>query len=246
MTSSENDQSNSLWRDQDYILSNLESANGDFLEKYAHIPELEHQVGRFLNMKQICKEISDNQITGDIVEFGTWTGTGLLLLSRCFPSNENNRKFIGIDSFEGLPESSTIWIKGDFSDTSYDRANDNISKKIGKDKSFKLIQGWFNDSSVADGLRNETQNIALVHFDADLYSSTLQALSLIEPYLIDRKMPIYFLFDDWGCHPKEVPIAFCSWRDANSRKYGFRTEKMSSTRYTRYYKLSFELAASER
>lgn len=232
-----NSQLNRLWSEQNYILANLPKSNSEFYHANKHIVELEHQVGRYLNMKDIITEIKKDDIDGDVLEFGTWQGLSLLIINLCF--GKHNRKLIGIDSFEGLPETSTIWKKGDFNNTTLNLAQKNIATNSSNKESFKLIKGWFNDKSVSDSLYKETNNLALIHFDADLGSSTTEALKIIEPYLKDRSKPIYFLFDDWGCHPDEVPDAFVDWLKSAQITYKLKALKMSSTRYTRYYKVIF-------
>jgi hypothetical protein len=92
---------------------------------------------------------------------------------------------------------------------------------------------------VIDKLHNMVKDVILVHFDADLGISTKEALTCIEPYIANRKKPIYLLFDDWGCHPDEVPDAFYAWVEENKKKNKFNLQKVSSTRYTRYYKINF-------
>jgi hypothetical protein len=230
---------NLLWQDQKYILTNLKNSNLDFYKSNFTIRELEHQVGRYLNMKKIVNEVKKEKIDGDILEFGTYQGLGLLMLNLCF--EDNNRKFIGIDSFEGLPHSSTVWEKGAFHDTSMQLTFKNIAKNSSNIASFKLIKGWFNDKFVSDSLYKCTNNLCIVHFDADLYSSTITALKIIEPYLKNRKKPIFFLFDDWGCNQDEVPEAFFDWLSIAQTFYNFQIKKVSTTKMTRYYKLTFNL-----
>jgi len=230
-------QLNQLWGDQEYILKNLPNVDANFYQSNIHIVELEHQVGRYLNMKDIINEIKREDIEGDIVEFGTWRGLGLLIINLCF--GKHDRRLIGIDSFEGLPESSTIWKKGAFANTSLNFTHQNISTKSSNRDSFTLIKGWFNDKSVSDSLCKETNSIALIHFDADLGSSTTEALKVIEPYLKNRIEPIFFLFDDWGCNQDEVPDAFLNWLAIAQLTYNFQAYKISTTRLTRYYKIIF-------
>jgi hypothetical protein len=217
-----------------------------FLKKYSNVQEIEHQVGRYLNMKEIIEIIDSKdpefRIEGDIVEFGTWKGLGLIYFARLLGTNPNNRYLVGIDSFEGLPHDFSIWKKGAFSDTELNFVADNILKNapnnFNKD-SFTLIKGWFSDATIKKQLYQKIQNVALVHFDADLYSSTVEALEIIEPYVKNRTTPIYFLFDDWGCHPDEVPEAFAEWLEKISKTQKVKAHKISSTRFSRYYKLTF-------
>ncbi len=227
---------NRKWSDFNYILSREEEFNNKFLEQYKEVREIEHQVGRFLNMKNIAEEILTNNYSGDVVEFGTYQGLGLIYLSKLI--KRKDVLFIGLDSFEGLPVSSTIWKQGMFKDTSLNFVHNNLYKH-NKEARFHLIKGWYNDPTVKEQLCQATKDIILVHFDADLRVSTYDALMCITPFLEDRKKPIYFLFDDWGCHPDEVPEAFYEWVKHYQIKYNFEFEKISSTRFTRYYKLIF-------
>lgn len=235
---------NEKWKGMKYILTS-NNFHKDFLAKHKHLTEVEHQIGRYLNMKQIFIALDfhgNSAIKGDIVEFGTWQGLGLIYFSRLLGVNINNRKLIGIDSFEGLPHSSTIWNKGHFANTGTDLVINNFNHYADlkfKRENVSLIKGWFNDPKVKKQLLNQVKQVALVHFDADLGTSTTEALELIEHYLIDRKEPIYFLFDDWGCHPDEVPDAFLGWLEQFRKKQFITIEKISSTRFTRYYKLNF-------
>jgi hypothetical protein len=229
---------NRRWSNQDYILEKIELADFSIIAKYANCPEVEHQIGRYANMKAVIAEIERDNIPGDIVEFGTWQGLGIILLSRLFNSHGTTRKFVGIDSFEGLPETSTIWREGQFNDTNYNFAYENISKHKASGWDFSLIKGWFDDPLVANQLYQAVNDVALVHFDADLKSSTTQALKIIETYLKTISHPIFFLFDDWGCHPDEVPDAFFEWLDTACLKYNIYVTKISSTKYARYYKIS--------
>jgi hypothetical protein len=236
---------NEKWSDMQYVLDS-QDFNSDFYKKYSNVQEIEHQVGRYLNMKEIIEKIDSQDpsfsIEGDILEFGTWQGVGLIYFARLLGANPNNRHLVGIDSFSGLPHDSSIWKKGAFSDTELNFVAGNILKNAPNNfnnDSFTLIQGWFSDATIKKELYQKIQNVALVHFDADLYSSTVEALEIIEPYLKDRKTPIYFLFDDWGCHPDEVPEAFAEWLEKINQTQKVSAKKISSTRFTRYYKISF-------
>jgi len=189
-------------------------------------------------MKYIKDEITKNGLEGDVLEFGTWQGLGMIYLSNIFDNYK--MKYIGIDSFEGLPDSSTIWTKESFNDTSEQNARKNILQ-FGKvePENLHLIKGWFDEPIVKKKLSTLSDNILLVHLDADLGSSTKVALDLIEGFLALREKPLYLLFDDWGCHPDEVPDAFWNWVIKNHSKYNFKAIKLYSTNLIRYYKLDF-------
>ncbi len=233
----EETQLNEKWRGIDYIL-NSDSLKDDFLKSNSHIPEVEHQVGRYLNMAKVVNDLDQSNINGSLLEFGTWQGLSLIYFAKLLGSNSNNRKFIGVDSFEGLPHNSTIWKKGDFSDTELNFVMNNFKKYSPKSLHDKvhLVKGWYNDPTVKREIFNISNDFALVHFDADLYSSTKIALEMVEQHLFGRNEPFYLLFDDWGCHPNEVPEAFCEWVFKNKLYDKYLMIIVGSTRYTRYYK----------
>jgi hypothetical protein len=223
------------------LLGNLEAIDQSKYENLKMYQEAEHQIGRYLNMVKVINEVEKLQVEGDVVEFGTWQGQGLSLIDKSF-GKKTNRFLIGIDSFEGLPETSTIWIKGAFSNTSFRSVENYLDSTIRNCNGYSLIQGWFNDPKVRSSLYNQCSKVAIVHLDADLASSTTDALGIIENYLVDRKDPLFLMFDDWGCHPDEVPDAYFDWEKSASQKFNFVSEKFASTNLTRYYKLSFGAA----
>lgn len=232
----------SYWMNLRYRGSNINkvimSATPETYTKLRRYPEAEHQIGRFLNMKQIINEVEQDSVPGDLVEFGTWQGQGLILFDLC-AEGKIRRKLIGIDSFEGLPETSTIWKKETFNDTSYKYVSERLHSAVKNFESVQLIQGWFDDPHVSENLYKLVDKVSIVHLDADLGSSTRTALKLIEHYMNDRHEPMYLLFDDWGCHPNEVPDAFHDWLSASRVKYNFKETVISTTNLTRYYRLDF-------
>ena len=229
---------NSKYKGRKAIVS-LGDVTPSVYDELRNYREAEHQCGRYLNMKKVVSEMEKLKVEGDIVEFGTWQGHGLVLLDMAF-GIKTDRAMIGVDSFEGLPESSTIWNKHAFDNTSLEKVEEYLSDSIHNCVGYSLIKGWFSDPDVKLSLHSRTKRVALVHFDADLGSSTTAALSLIENYLFDRKEPLFLLFDDWGCHPDEVPDAYYAWEKFASKEFNFASEKVCSTNLTRYLKLSFQ------
>lgn len=226
---------NRKWSDINYILSRKEEFSRDFLGRHKNIQEIEHQVGRYLNMKDIANEILANNYSGDVVEFCTYQGLGLIYLSELI--RKKDVLFIGLDSFEGLPIDSTIWKQGMFNETSTETVYKNLHK-YSKQSRFLLIKGWYNLPTVREQLYQATKDVVLVHFDADLKVSTYDALVCMTPFLEKRREPMYLLFDDWGCHPDEVPEAFYEWIRHYQVECRFNVDRLSSTRFTRYYRLT--------
>ena len=127
-----------------------------------------------------------NQETLDFFEFGVHRGHSIKYFSERLKNVNNN--FVGFDSFIGLPETHNhpSLEKGTFS-------REGEMPKI-EDSRVKFVKGFFNEKKVE--IVNEldkSKNIKLVHFDADLYSSTLFLL-----FALDDCAPYYAIFDEFG------------------------------------------------
>jgi hypothetical protein len=119
------------------------------------------------------------------IEFGVWKGESL---NYFLTNNLNNESiFIGLDSFEGLPEAWAGMPKGTF--------NTNGQLPDINDARVKFIKGWFQETwpQVEQLVYNKIDNPLFVHFDADLYSSTLFALTKMDIF----RRPYYAIFDEF-------------------------------------------------
>jgi hypothetical protein len=195
--------------------------------------EGEHQIGRLYNMKKIFKQIRDSNFEGEILEFGCHQGFGLLWLAKLRNKFKLNLKIIGIDSFEGLPESSTKWIKGEFNDTSENVCKKNIQNNLRIDDinnhNIYLVKGWFNDEKVIKRVVEICENGVLFHIDCDLGSSSDMALSILEKLPLNERF--YILFDDWFIEKDEIPASFDRFCLNNIHRY----KNLSRTNYTNYF-----------
>ena len=119
------------------------------------------------------------------VEFGVFEGHSI----KYFAEQNNNKQslFIGLDSFEGLPSDWGNMPKGYF-DTKGLIPNTN-------DRRIRFVKGWFqNIWNDADSLiRESLEDNLFVHYDADLYTSTLFALTKIDEY----GKEYYAIFDEF-------------------------------------------------
>jgi hypothetical protein len=108
------------------------------------------------------------------LEFGVHEGWSISRFASLFTNPAAT--FTGFDSFVGLPEN---W--GHLED-----------ERVSFDK------GWFQNSTppVFPGLMYDTARPTLVHFDADLYSSTLFLLTSLWWYLPEY----FFIFDEFMGH----------------------------------------------
>lgn len=112
----------------------------------------------------------------------------------------------GFDSFEGLPESSGIWSKGQFN------TGGNIPNI--SDSRVQFFKGWFNQIlptySVPSGY-----DVLIINMDADLYSSTIYVLRFLQSYI---RSGTFIYFDEMN-HMEHEPRAFDEFIDATGRQF---------------------------
>lgn len=145
-----------------------------------------------LHIKPLC----DVRL-GDICEIGVYRGGSLARIAQLFPK----KKVCGIDTFEGLPETSdrdkvknldefTGHKKGDFSDVTFDELDKSFKKWF---KNVELIKGFFPNKKILDRL--ESKLFCFVHVDCDLYQSVKNCCEYFFPRLENKGV---MLFDDYG------------------------------------------------
>jgi Macrocin-O-methyltransferase (TylF) len=120
----------------------------------------------------------------DLLEFGVAHGHTMRAFISRFLSPD--ARFAGFDSFVGLPEPWQMHDRGAFSARGMLPAID--------DSRVQFIKGWFQDTvSGFLAARSQWRSSILVHFDADLYSSTLFLLTTLWHYVPEY----YFIMDDF-------------------------------------------------
>lgn len=129
----------------------------------------------------------------DYYELGVNKGKAL----KWWLTNVNfDSRFYGFDTFEGLPEDFGSHKKGSMSNVS------NI-----EDNRVKFIKGMFQDTLHKFLSSTEHSRRKVVHFDADLFTSTICGLFAFQPYL---KQGDILIFDEFNV-PNHEWKAFNIW-----------------------------------
>lgn len=183
-----------------------------------------------------------NQVEGDYLEFGVFRGARMTqayetatflhryvssgkdpYLNKASSKNLEAMRFIGFDSFEGLPKPAEIdrvhgqeqWAgEGGFKAT-LDEVRALLPEKGLSDGKIQLVKGWFNETLTAETKRSlELTAAAVVYVDCDYYESAVPALEFITDLLVDGSIVI---FDDWflyrGRDDRGEQRAFYEWRE---------------------------------
>lgn len=158
----------------------------------------------------------------DYFEFGIFRGFNLWFTQAYARSQGiKDMRFIGYDSFFGLPPVEGIDKGGPFYEggfSSYREEVETYFNRFGVDwEKTKLVQGFFEDSLNQKTIDSyQLRSCALCVVDCDLYSSTVTVLDFVLPFLKDSSI-IYF--DDWtdfgGGEKKGEPKAFAEFLEKN-------------------------------
>jgi len=128
--------------------------------------------------------LTDDPIT--YVEFGVHEGDSIKHFAKI--NSNKDSTFIGLDSFEGLPEDWGRMPKGSFDTKGAIPQTD--------DYRITFIKGWFQNTWDLLAAKLTKADKLIVHYDADLYSSTLFALSKIDTL----KRSYTAIFDEFAGH----------------------------------------------
>ena len=142
----------------------------------------------------------------DFVEFGVWKGDSLRHWTRL--SADPRNRFFGFDSFAGLPED---WIPG-ISKGAFDTGG--VMPDI-PDPRVQIIPGRFQQVLPGFLDRFRPQSNLIIHFDADLYSSTLYCLAMMDRVMARGTVAI---FDEFG-QPLHEFRAFEDFCQSFGRKF---------------------------
>jgi O-methyltransferase len=149
-------------------------------------------------VEQALQYIKVAGLSGDYFEFGVYTGWSLFqawVSAQKLGLSEMN--FIGMDSFEGLPELEDVdqgweFNQGDY-ECSYAQAWTNLDDEGIDWSRVRLLKVWF-DQLPRLLLPYGPVSVALI--DCDLYHSTVPVLQFLKPRL---QHECVLVFDDWYC-----------------------------------------------
>lgn len=149
---------------------------------------------------------------GLYLEFGVHTGGTLRTITELAPAGW----VYGFDSFEGLPEDwRTQYSAGAF-------AVDQLPDVPGAE----LVVGWF-DQVLPGFLADHPEEVAFLHLDADLYSSTKTVLDALESRLRPGTVVVfdeYFNFPHWEEHEHRAWTEFVARTGLRFEYLGFTAD----------------------
>lgn len=144
---------------------------------------------------KLLTEIRDQNIPGDIVEFGIYQGWWINFLFKTTAELGLDRRIYGFDSFEGLsaPDPKhdlAFWKKGQYA-CSLEQVSKNVQAALRP--RIKLVKGFF-EKSLRGADAQVAGNFSYVRIDCDIYQPALDCLNYLGPRLADGAI---LVFDDW-------------------------------------------------
>lgn len=144
--------------------------------------------------------------TGLVLEFGTATGRTLNQFAHWLPT----KTIYGFDSWQGLPEKFNDLPAGHFAQP--------LPEVL---PNCHLVQGWFgarptqDQSNIAENTaqafaNSHSEPIALLHIDADLYSSTKTVLDAFATNIVPGTV---ILFNEYWNHPTWRKHEYKAWQE---------------------------------
>ena len=152
------------------------------------------------------------EVPGNIMEFGVASGdstrTIIKTVRRMERSHPGHQKRVyACDSFEGMPEKWEGLEVGDF------------ACEPPQIDGVDIVKGYFSDS-LTPALAQQVGSVSLASLDADLYSSTLCALTFLTPLLREGSL---LLFDEYLGGDYAEMRAHEDWQETT----GLRTEEVA-------------------
>ena len=186
-----------------------------------------------------------NQVCGDYLEFGVFRGDRLIqayetatfiakqirqakdpYLIKASTKALDEMRFIGFDSFEGLPKANAIdvapgqeaWIgEGGFA-AGLDEVKALMPKKGLESGKIQFVPGWFDRTCTPETKQKlGIKAASVVYIDCDYYESAVPCLEFITDLLVDGSIVI---FDDWfifrGRRDRGEQRAFREWKERHN------------------------------
>lgn len=189
-------------------------------------PFLENTISKYLAIKKALYITAHEQINGNYLEFGVFTGSSFNYAIKANKNiekifGETNCEYIGFDSFKGFGEVKDEDIHPGFTDQFFSVNERKVIKninKIAKGENFRLIKGFYQNT-----IKNKTtedleifNKSRVIMIDCDLKESTQLALEFIKPSLQEGTI---ILFDDFLDYKGSMEKGECGAFEDFKKKY---------------------------
>ena len=138
-------------------------------------------------------------VEGMFLEFGVYSGSSVNHIAAI----ASDRPVYGFDSFEGLPEDwRPGYVKGSFARPTLPEVRGNV----------QLIRGWFDRTLPGFCEEHKGEQVAFLHVDCDLYSSTQTVFASLRELIVPGTIIVfdeYFNYPGWQQHEMRAFQEYC-------------------------------------
>jgi len=196
----------------------------EFLQNWASVlvasanPAMVHNLEKYHVLKKVHYLSAMEDIEGDYLEFGVFTGSSFCHSIRCckrlskLNPNILKTKFYGFDSFSGFGDLEDDDKHPFYTDENFEtsiQVVDNRIKKVARDIEYSLIPGYFNQSLIKGASQYGIEQSRIIFIDSDTYSSASEALTFCIPTIQEGT---FIVLDDYysykGSEERGVARAF--------------------------------------
>lgn len=180
-----------------------------------------HNIGKYFALKKAFYLASLEELKGDYLEFGVFTGSSLSCALICGEKNQSINDFYGFDSFDGFGEleeddKHPFYTALNFK-TDYEKVKSRLERQAGKNSNLKLIKGFFNETLDPSSPDHYGINkAAIILLDSDTLTSAKSCLNFCTSILQEGTILILDDFFSYrGSTEKGVYGAFIEWQEKN-------------------------------
>jgi O-methyltransferase len=161
-------------------------------------------LARLNNLQDCVMDVLRTAVPGDLIETGAWRGGACIFMRAILKAYGNQDKTVWVaDSFQGLPKPDgrfgqdapdPHWKYAGVLAVPIEQVKRNFERYGLLDSQVRFLTGWFRETLPSAPIRQ----ISVLRLDADMYSSTMDALSALYPKL---SLGGYAIVDDYGAVP---------------------------------------------
>ncbi len=184
-------------------------------------PAVVHNIEKYHTLKKVCYLSAIEDVEGDYLEFGVFTGSSFCHSLRCcrklarLNSKTLKTRFFGFDSFAGFGTLAENDKHPFYTDENFATSLPQVDRRVGRVAhgiTYRLVPGFFSESLKAGPGYYGIDKSRIVFIDSDTYSSASEALTFCLP-TVQEGTPV--VLDDFysyrGSEERGVARAFAEF-----------------------------------
>lgn len=166
-------------------------------------PAIVHNVEKYHVLKKVHYLSAIEDIEGDYLEFGVFTGSSFSHSLRCCRKSARlnpaamKTRFFGFDSFSGFGTLSDEDKHPFYTDTNFATSLPRVearAKRAAGQLAFSLVPGFFSDTLKDGAAALSIEKARIIFIDSDTYSSSAEALTFCRPTV---QRGTFIILDDY-------------------------------------------------